>query len=493
LPDRQFILDGVLNGFHIVNIEDVRTDTYVDIRNYKSATELYHKQVEDQIKSELANDHYIQVAEMPNIISAIGAIPKKDTNKIRIIHDCSRPEGGSVNSFANTEKFSYQTIQDAVDKITPNCYLAKIDLANAYRSVKIHRSNYRVTGLKWKFVGDKNDTIMVDTRLSYGAARSPQIFNKLTQAVCKIMEQKFNSKIVVFLDDFLLIAEHFQECLSMINNLVALLRKLGFSINYNKMEGPTQRITYLGIVLDTTAMTLELPPKTLTSFREDLYVFKHSQKTTKQKIQSILGKLNWATQCIYGGKFFVRRLIDRMAKLKKPWHRTWITREMKNDVDWWLNFLETFNGTMPMVDIRPAAPVCIDACNVGAGGYFMGLCVYTPWKAWPEAASLHINMKEVLALEPAAHQWAHLWRNKKIYVHTDNQAAAGIINKCMSKDPIVMDSLRRIYWLSVTYNFRLRAIYYPGKYNIIADSVSRLHEPMAIQRLNDALNVTCIF
>ena len=47
-------------------------------------------------------------------------------------------------------------------------------------------------------------------------------------------------------------------------------------------------------------------------------------------------------------------------------------------------------------------PVCIDACTEAAGAYFQGEWVYTPWiKACPSVYHLHINFKEVLALEPA--------------------------------------------------------------------------------------------
>ena len=44
-------------------------------------------------------------------------------------------------------------------------------------------------------------------------------------------------------------------------------------------------------------------------------------------------------------------------------HRTNVTLDMKQDIMWWLNFMEIFNGTMPMVDCHPVSfPVCIDAC-----------------------------------------------------------------------------------------------------------------------------------
>ena len=139
--------------------------------------------------------------------------------------------------------------------------------------------------------------------------------------------------------------------------------------------------------------------------------------------------------------------------------------------------MDTFNGSVDMVDPRPVTPVIIDACDTAAGGFYVDDWVYTPWvSCWPAAKNHPINYKEVLALEPAVQRWAPLWANRKVRIHTDNQAAAAIINKGSSRDPLVMESLRRIFWLSATFNFRLHAVYLPGEENVLADSVSRLHE-----------------
>ena len=200
---------------------------------------------------ELDHCHYKPVPVKPPIVSALGAIPKKDGNSIRLIHDCSRPTDNCVNSYAISDPFQYQTLQEAIDMITPNCYLAKVDLSQAYRVVKTHPSNHAATGLKYR------NTYLVDTRLPFGSSASPFIFNSLTQAV-RAMMQRRGRKCICFLDDFLLIADSYDQLKTAIQQLISLLRKLGFWINYNKVEGPCQRLTFLGITLDTVAMTMSL-------------------------------------------------------------------------------------------------------------------------------------------------------------------------------------------------------------------------------------------
>ena len=75
-----------------------------------------------------------------------------------------------------------------------------------------------------------------------------------------------------------------------------------------------------------------------------------------------------------------------------------------------------------------------------------------------------------------------------MYIHCDNQAAVAIINKGTSKNSLVMESLRRIYWASAVFNFRLNAVYYPGALNTIADRDSRLHEHNGYNDLFNAIN-----
>ena len=410
------------------------------------------------------------------MVSALGAIPKSGSNKLRIIHDCSRPVGQALNDHATNDTFQYQTIQHAIDVIHPGSYMAKLDLSSAFRYVKIHPTNHEATGLKWTFSGDSEPTYLIDSRLPFGASRSPQIFNDVTQAVCRIMRHNGYNNVIVYLDDFLVISDSFDECNQILHVLLRLLRKLGFAINYEKLVCPTQRITFLGIILDSIKMSMELPMNKLVDLKFVLLNIMKRQKITKRALQSLAGKLSWATQCIYGGKFHLRRILDKITLLRLPWHRTRVTNDMREDINWWLQFMDIFNGTVPLVDKRPTTPVYIDACPVAGGAYYESQFVYTPWDTWSDAQNLHINFKEALSLEPAIAQWANQMSNKKVIVHCDNQAAVSMINKGSSRNQTVMSSLRRIFWWSAVFNFRLQAVYIPGSQNNMADRISRLHE-----------------
>ena len=75
--------------------------------NYKSATgHDVRDKVEEAIREEMQRGNYIVTTAKPTIVSALGAIPKPDSDKIRLIHDCSRPQHSNVNLYSDTKRVS---------------------------------------------------------------------------------------------------------------------------------------------------------------------------------------------------------------------------------------------------------------------------------------------------------------------------------------------------------------------------------------------------
>ena len=146
-PKRDYLLRGIKHGFHIMDPTAISESVEVD--NYRSATCAQNaSRVEAQIQEEVANGRYGVVPSVPTIVSALGAI-EKTNGKVRLIHDCSRPEGASLNAFAWHDHFKYMSLQDAIDVMPQGAFLAKLDLSQAYRSVRIHPSNFSATSALW--------------------------------------------------------------------------------------------------------------------------------------------------------------------------------------------------------------------------------------------------------------------------------------------------------------------------------------------------------
>lgn len=480
--DKQFLLNGIKNGFDIIDSEVQVTPA--SCKNHPSATPSspLFKKATKQVKKELECGNYIICDKPPKIISPMAAIPKPDGD-VRLIHDCSRPVGHAVNDYCSSDwgqKFS--RIDDAAALMSEGCYLAKVDLKSAYRSVKISQNSQTVTGFQWNFNG--RTIYMKDTKLPFGAKLSVGIFHRLTQAVKRMMARKGYDQIIVYLDDFLIIAESKEKCAEALNSLIQLLRKLGFAIHWGKVVDPTRRITFLGIELDSETMSLRLPRDKLELLKLELQSFLNRKRASKRQLQSLAGKLSWAAGVVKGGRVFLRRIFNKISTLTRNSHKTLISLEVRQDIEWWSHFMFMFNGRSAILDQQPITCAFTDACSDAAGACFGTDWLYFNWLCdWPEVSSFHINEKEVIAVTLAAQRWAPLWRNRRIIVHSDNSVTVASVNKGTSKNKVIMKCLRHLFWLSASFNFHLSCKFLPGILNVAADSASRLHHPGYLEKL----------
>jgi len=99
--DRDYLLQGLTEGCCIISRDSELR--HAEVTNYKSATEqdVRGDKVEKTIREEIQLGNYITATEKLIIVSALGAIPKLDSDKIRLIHDCSRPQHSNVNTLTH--------------------------------------------------------------------------------------------------------------------------------------------------------------------------------------------------------------------------------------------------------------------------------------------------------------------------------------------------------------------------------------------------------
>ena len=484
--DQEFLIKGISEGFHIiddidsVDIKDVSHDNHPSV-------EKYHDIVEKELLYQIREGNYQIVSNKPKIVSPLGAIPKGD-NGIRIIHDCSRPHGNAVNNYSLPSSVSYETVNNAFKLAKPGSYMCKIDLQSAYRSVPINPENFHCTGLQFKFTGDDAPTYLIDRRLPFGCNKGPMIFHRISQSVKRMMSRKGFDGVVVYLDDFLCVADTYEECCAMQHALLSLLVKLGFQISWKKVTSVTNVVEFLGITIDTTSCCASLSEKKVEKLFTRLQCFQNRKRATKRQLQCLAGSLNWACQVVRGGRFFLRRILDCICLLKESFHKCKLSAAFKGDLQWWLDYVVSLNGE---VYYRKAQNIVLhsDACNVGGGVFVQGMWRYFNWKIdVPEVKDLHINYKEVITAILGISIFAPVLKNHDVTVVTDSSVAKAVLNKGRSKNPYVMSMLRDMFWTLEEFNIHLRAVHCPGSLNQLPDAISRLHEEGQLLRLKALLS-----
>ena len=94
----------------------------------------------------------------------------------------------------------------------------------------------------------------------------------------------------------------------------------------------------------------------------------------------------------------------------------------------------------------------------------------------------HINTREMCRVWAAALRWAAYWRNAHIQMITDNITVQSAIVTGLSKEPKVMDYIKKLFWLSIE-NYTLSSVYISTYNNRLCDALGRLKQLGMIEKM----------
>ena len=134
--DKDFILDGLQNGFKLIKEPDVSGIAGYDAVNYASATYAESKpELDELFAKELGLGRISGVLVKPKCIHAIARVRRKDSGKSRPITDCSRPRGNSLNDYIKpgVDSIRVNSVDTAMSHSSKGCYYAVGDIESAWR------------------------------------------------------------------------------------------------------------------------------------------------------------------------------------------------------------------------------------------------------------------------------------------------------------------------------------------------------------------------
>ena len=252
--------------------------------------------------------------------------------------------------------------------------------------------------------------------------------------------------------------------------LLKLLPELGLDINKKKLVPPTTSMICLGILVDSQARTMSVPPEKLASIVTMCQQWTNKKSCTKRQLQSLLGSLLFISKCVRPARIFLNCMLAFLRGMGAQ-KITTLTSEFFRDLNWFCTFFRQFNGVV-YYDPRPIqAELHLDACLTGMGGVFEKQCYALPVpRGFHQYSIVHLEMLNIVV---ALKVWATQWSNKKLRIKCDNMAVVEVLTSGKTKDNILATCARNVWLLSAIFNISIHIEHIPGKQNVIADLLSR--------------------
>ena len=150
-----------------------------------------------------------------------------------------------LNKFVTKTKFSMETAQTVREAIGREDWMVTLDMKDAYFHIPIHPLSRRY--LRFTFHGQ----VYQFKAMCFGLSTAPQVFTRVIAPVSKIVHLA-GFRIILYLDDWLILAKSREEMARAIQFIMNLVAELGININLEKSAlVPTQSITYLGMLIDS--------------------------------------------------------------------------------------------------------------------------------------------------------------------------------------------------------------------------------------------------
>ena len=295
-------------GFKLILESDPSCIVAYESDNYSSATcPDFKPEMDSLFTKELALGRISMVQTKPRCVHPIGHVPTKDSGKFRPITDCSSPHGISLNDQikGDLESFRMNSIESAVSFSTPYCFYSIVDIESAWRWIPVSplTENYKV------FAGCLAHTTLPSIIIMW-----------TTDAIVRMMAHHGFCAVVNYLDDFLTRSTK-EECQWGLVTRINLLQYLGFNASWRKVVSLTQRITFLGIELDSSTMSPRLPEDKFNRLIDLVNTFSLKASASKRQLQSLAESLNFACQVVHGGHTFLHHMIDYLNKLNHSSHQ----------------------------------------------------------------------------------------------------------------------------------------------------------------------------
>lgn len=432
--------------------------------------------IDQEIAKLLAKDIIEVTKHTPDeVVSNIFIRPKKDGTH-RLILNLK-----GLNQFVTYHHFKMDTLHSILKLVERNCFMASLDLKDAYYSVAVNRSDRKYLRFIWQGI------LYQFTCLPNGLSSCPRTFTKLLKPPLTVLH-KLGHITASYIDDLFLQGKTYEQCVSNVLDTFLQFEELGFIIHPDKSAFiPSQELVLLGFIINSIDMTIILTPEKKLAIKQLCLSLISKHMPTIREVAQVIGKIISSFPGVTHGPLYYRaieRNKTEALKIRKGNFdkRMTLSEDSKIELQWWAqNVIESKNV---ISHGHPSCTLTTDASLTGWGAVYKGSSTGGFWS--DEETSHHINYLELLALHLGLRSYCKGLHDTHIRAYLDNTTAIAVINHMGTSHSPQSNTLGKTIWeWCIARNIWLSAAHIPGVDNTIADSESRstnIHTEWMIDR-----------
>jgi hypothetical protein len=442
----------------------------------ENETKLINNEIERLLKAEVIK---VCDREKGDWVSNIFGRLKKD-GSMRLILNLKQ-----LNPMLVYRHFKMDTIQNVISMVRPNCFMASIDIKDAYYAISITQDNQKYMKFQW---GSLYYCYQV---LVMGLSSAPERYTKLMKPVYAHL-RKMGFESVAYLDDTFLKGDTFEDCVVNVIHTVQLFRSLGLTVHPTKsVLIPTQSIVFLGFIINSVEMTVTLTEEKKCIIFEACKSLLQNKKPLIREVSRVIGLFVSAFPAVIYGPLYYRYLEfnkTQALRLNKGNFDAHIKLSDKSlfEITWWSEHIHTAYAPI-MYSNKPDIVLETDSSLKGWGCFNKTnkSTIGGEWGA-EEKKHMHINALELKAALLSLQSFCSCENNKHIHLMMDNITAVAYVREMGgSKSMPCNDLAYEIWQFAKSRRLWLTSSYLKGTLNCIADKMSREFQRDLEYKLNE--------
>ena len=353
-----------------------------------------------------------------------------------------------------------ETLQSVLSPITPGCYLASLDLKDAYYSVPIHPDYTRFLKFIWK--NQLYKFLVLPNSLCCG----PRKFTKLTKPpIATIILD--GHIIAIYIDDLINVGLIFDQCVENVIASIKLLKSMGFIIHPDKsIFLPKQEITFLGFNINSQKMEITLTITKNETLKACCSELLHKNRQTIRYVAKVIGLM---TSSLPGVKYeaahykYLEQDKTNAIKISKGCFCAMMILSPRSiiDIQWWYNNINCSKNNITKGEL--VIEISSDAGSFGG----RAICnnIRTGGAFNLHEMEYHINAKKFLAAKFSLKTFVKV-SDAHVKLLSDNTTTANGINSMhFNKSDLCHSITSEILAWDEDKNIWITASYIPGKEN----------------------------